>query len=300
MRIIILVLLCWLSVKANAACYPISADTHIVGKLQFSVVKAGDNFTQLAQKYDVGYDQLQAANPRLDSVHPLVHAAVIIPSQYMLPNVARKGIVVNVAQMRLFYYPPGTDRVCTYPVGIGKQNWQTPTGVLHIAQKIPDPIWIVPDSIMRYRQKNGDPVAKIVQSGPDNPLGYYAMRLSLPTYLIHGTDDPSSVGRRSSAGCIHLFAADIAQLFAMTALKTPVRIINQPYQITWQGRSLYFIASPPLIEMQQKFDADNSSQQQYLYKIASSQIKYPELATVLPQLQQAIAHPVGMVRQVVF
>lgn len=283
-----------LSPVAMAGCYPISKDTQVVGQLQFTTIKKGDDFTTLAQRYDVGYDQIQEANPRLDSVKPLLHAVVVIPSEYLLPKVARRGIVVNLAQMRLFYFPKRQHEVCTYPVGIGKQNWQTPVGKLFIAQKIKNPVWIVPDSIMAYRQQHGDPVPKIVQSGPKNPLGYFAMRLSYPTYLIHGTDDPSSVGRRSSAGCIHLFAPDIESLFAMTPVHTPVKIINQPYLLAWHDKGLYFQASPLLSEMQQSFLNTPKQQQTILVNALGGTFAFSILGQYINEIKQIAAHPTGV------
>ena len=285
---------------ANAGCYPLTAQTKILGALQFTKIQAGDNFTKLAQRYDVGYDQIQAANPRLDSEKPLLHAAVVIPSQYIIPqNVAHRGIVINLAQMRLFYFPSHQHRVCTYPIGIGRKGWQTPKGQLFIAQKIKNPIWVVPDSIMKYRKERGDPVPKVMPSGPKNPLGYFAMRLSLPTYLIHGTDDPSSIGRRGSAGCIHLFRADIKKLFAMTPVKTSVHVIDEPYLFARIGEHLYLEANPPLIEMQQLFASQKSLQQAQWASALHDQLPMPEWERYRSRIQQVIGTPTGVVYRLV-
>lgn len=284
--------------NAWAACYPLTVNTNMVGSLQFTKIKAGDNFTKLAQKYDVGYDQIQAANPTLDSEKPLLNAAVIIPSEFILPRASRSGIVVNLAQMRLFYYPKGKHQVCTFPVGIGKQDWQTPQGDLFIMQKIKNPVWIVPDSIMQYRKEHGDPVPKIVQSGPNNPLGYFAMRLSKPTFLIHGTNEPDSVGRRSSAGCIHLFGKDIANLFSMVPVKTKVHIVNEPYLLTKQNDTFYFASFKPLVEMQQQFVADPTLQQQTLQQAVASVVPKQLVAADMQQLQPMLKAATGVVQKV--
>lgn len=220
----------------------------LFGKIQFARVKKGDDFEKIARRYDVGFYELVEANPHVQPDHPKPNTILIVPTQYLLPNVARSGIIINLASMRLFYFPAGKPYFYTYPVGIGKQNWSTPLGELHIIQKIKDPVWVVPDSVMKYRKAHGDPVPKVVQPGPDNPLGKFAMRLSIPTYLIHGTNEPGSVGRRSSAGCIHLYPEDIKQLFAITPLKTRVFIMNQPYQVGWNHTRLYIEAHLPLIE----------------------------------------------------
>ena len=220
----------------------------IVGHLQFHQIKKGENFIELAQQYEVGYDALRAANPYLDSEHPLVGAVAIIPSQFIIPKPEANHIIINLAAKRLFYFTADDKKLFTYPIGIGEENWQSPQGLLYIMQKVKNPVWIVPESIFKYRQKNGDPVPHIVQSGPDNPLGYFALRLSRPTYLIHGTNDPSSIGRRSSAGCIHLFPKDIKQLFSLARVKMRVHFINDPFQVAWQNNKLYIQIYPALIE----------------------------------------------------
>ncbi len=230
---------------------PASGD--LVGKVQFYQVKPGDSFATIGQKFDVGYDALTNANPRVDSEKPLPGAVLIIPSRFILPKI-RQGIIVNVAHMLLYYFPQAGKNVFVFPVGVGQENWDTPIGVMHIAQKIKNPVWIVPDSIMKFRKKHGDPVSKIMQSGPDNPLGYFAMRLSIPTYLIHGTSEPDSIGRRSSAGCVHLFRKDIKQLFAMTPVGTPVRIVNQPYVLGWEKHKLYLSSRPVPVEKKVSVD----------------------------------------------
>lgn len=225
----------------------------LTGHLTFAMVQSGDDFAKIARRYDIGYFELEETNPQVDSLHPRPGTEVIIPTQYLLPKVPRQGLVINLASMRLFYFPQGASYFYTYPVGIGKYNWSTPLGQMSIIQKIKNPIWTVPESIMKYREENGDPVPKQVPAGPDNPLGKFAMRLSSPTYMIHGTNDPASVGRRSSAGCIHLYPEDIKALFSMLPLKTPVLIINQPYKAGWADGRLYMEAHLPLKELRDQF-----------------------------------------------
>ena len=284
--------------NASAACFPLEANTEVLGQLQFSKIKAGDNFTKLAQKYDVGYDQLQAANPRLDSENPLVNAAVVIPTEFVIPKAPHKGLVINLAQMRIFYFPKKSHEVCTYPVGIGKENWQTPEGRLFIMQKIKNPVWIVPDSIMKYRAKRGDPVPKIMQSGPDNPLGYFAMRLSKPTFLIHGTNEPNSIGRRSSAGCIHLFGKDIAALFKMVPVKTKVTIVNQPYMLGQRDGQYYFAAFKPLQEMLQQFANNPDLQQQILQQAIKGSVAKADIGSDMLKLRPLVMAASGIPEEV--
>lgn len=220
----------------------------LVGQIQFAQVKPGDTIATVAARYDVGFFELAEANPEVDPDHPLVGDELIVPSQYILPHVPRQGIVINLATMRLYYFPKNADYFYSYPIGIGKENWNSPEGKLSIVQKIKNPVWVVPESIFKFRAEHGDPVPHVVPSGPTNPLGYFAMRLSNPSFLIHGTDDPTSVGRRSSAGCIHLYADDIKELFGLTAINTPVLFINQSYLAGWHNGNVMISAHLPLAE----------------------------------------------------
>lgn len=220
----------------------------LFGEVQFGQVFEGDDFAKIARRYDVGFFELVEANPEVNPDQPVPGTVVIVPREYLLPHVPRKGIIINLATMRLYYFPKNKNYFYTYPIGIGRRNWMSPLGALHIIQKIKNPVWVVPDSIMKYRREHGDPVPKVVQFGPMNPLGYYALRLSKPTYLIHGTNEPSSVGRRSSAGCIHLYPEDVKQLFGMVSKGEPVLVINQPYVAGTMNHKLYIEAHLPLVE----------------------------------------------------
>ncbi len=234
---------------ALALKLPLPAENEdLVGSLSSTVISPKDKFAEIARKYDLGFFELIEANPQVDPKALLPGTEIILPNQYLLPHVPRKGIIINIATMRLYFFPEGEKYFYTYPVGIGKKNWSTPLGELKIIGKIKNPVWLVPKSIYEYRKKNKDPIPRIIQSGPDNPLGYFALRLSLPTYLIHGTNEPSSVGVRSSAGCIHLYPEDIKALFSMVKLRTPVLIINQPYIAGYHMNKLYVEAHLPLEE----------------------------------------------------
>ena len=246
----------YLSALASKFPLPPKGDD-LFGKIQFATVNPGDTFVTIGMKYDVGFYELVAANPEVDPDNLSPNTILIIPTRYILPHVEHTGIIINLATMRLFYFPENKNYFYTYPIGIGKYDWGTPLGLLRIIQKIQNPVWVVPDSIMKYRQEHGDPVPKVVLPGPDNPLGEFAMRLSKPTYLIHGTNDPGSVGRRSSAGCIHLYPEDIKRLFDMIPMGTRVLVINQPYQVGTQGGKLYIEAHLPLKE--QRDTSENTS-----------------------------------------
>jgi L,D-transpeptidase ErfK/SrfK len=168
---------------------------------------------------------------------------VIVPSQFVLPDAPRTGLVINIAAMRIFYFPPvkkGERQVVfTHPIGIGKVGWRTPEGVTKIVRRQKDPTWRVPVSVRKEHHENGEELEPVIGPGPDNPLGKYAFYLQWPSYLIHGTNKPAGVGLRSSHGCIRLYPEDIEQFFNMVPIGTQVRVVNQPFVFGWRDGQLY-------------------------------------------------------------
>lgn len=197
----------------------------LIGAIGRYQVKADDSLVELARQFDLGYNAIVAANPGVDPILPKRGTVIAIPASWIIPDVPRHGIVINISEMRLYFFPPRpANRVVTYPIGIGDEGWETPTGTYRIIKKIINPAWHVPVSI----QKQKPELPPIVPPGPENPLGTHAMRLSIGTVLIHGTDRPFGIGRRVSHGCIHLYPEDIPQLFRQTGIGTKVTIIRQP------------------------------------------------------------------------
>lgn len=235
-----------------ADTFPLSPDSDVVGELRIIIAKHEDTLSDIARRYDLGYNEIVDANPAVDPWLPGAGTPVVVPTQFVLPNAPRQGIVLNVATMRLFYYPPAQPGeqavVITHPIGIGKEGWSTPLGTTKIIGKQKNPTWFVPASIREEHAKNGDPLPAIVPPGPDNPLGQFAMRLGLPGYLIHGTNKPYGIGMRVSHGCIHLYPEDIAKLFEVIPTGVPVNIINKPYSAGWHNNMLYIEAHTPLEE----------------------------------------------------
>ena len=223
-----------------------------MGIVQITTARQEDTLSDLARRYDLGYEEIVAANPGVDPWLPGEGTRVVLPTQFVLPDAPREGLVLNLAAMRLFYYPghegDGPSRVITHPIGIGREGWQTPQGTSRVTEKLVRPAWTVPASIRREHARKGDPLPPVVPPGPDNPLGEFAMRLSLPSYLIHGTNQPWGVGMRVSHGCVRLYPEDIARLFPQVPKGTRVTIVNQPYVAGWRGGQLYLEAHQPLIE----------------------------------------------------
>ena len=232
------------------------ADTDVIGQVQYVVAREEDTLPDFARRYGLGFDEIVAANPGVDPWLPGAGTRVVLPTRFVLPDAPREGIVLNLATLRLFYYPPpqegapeGAPRVVvTHPVGIGREGWRTPVGRMRITEKIENPSWRPPASVRREHAAEGNPLPAVVKAGPDNPLGAHAMRLSRPRYLLHGTNKPYGVGMRVSHGCVRLYPEDIAELFGEVPVGTQVRVINQPYVAGWQDGQLYLEAHAPLAE----------------------------------------------------
>jgi L,D-transpeptidase ErfK/SrfK len=223
----------------------------VIGRLASVRLKRQDTLPDIARHFSLGIDTLSAANPGVDMWVPRAGERIVLPLGFILPEGNRKGIVINLPAMRLFYFRTDSQRqtVSTYPVGVGTAERQTPMGRMHITRKKVRPTWYVPASIAADHLKKGDPLPDKVPPGPLNPLGEYALYLSKPSYLIHGTNKPASIGLRATNGCIRLYPEDIERLFDKAAVKTPVTIVNQPYLVGWRDGVVYLEAHAPFEEL---------------------------------------------------
>lgn len=222
---------------ANAAVYPVGGD--LIGEPTYYQPAVEDNLYEIARRFDVGIVEMLAANPGVDPWFPPPGKRLTITTVHILPPGERKGIVINLAELRLFYYAD-ENTVMTFPIGIGREGWRTPAGTTFIVARRKDPAWIPPDSIRRENPE----LPEIVPAGPDNPLGQYALNLGWPGYVIHGTNRPYGVGKRSSHGCIRLYPEDIAVLFDAVREGTPVRIVDTAYKLGWRGDTLFLEVTP--------------------------------------------------------
>jgi L,D-transpeptidase ErfK/SrfK len=240
--------------------FEIAPDSDVVGEVQVIRARYEDTFTDIARAYDLGYDELEQANPGVDPWLPGAGTRIVLPTRFILPDAPREGIVLNIGAKRIFYYPkvaagePAV--VITHPVGIGREGWGTPIGATTVVSKVKDPVWTVPASIRKEHADAGDPLPARVPAGPDNPLGAFALRLGFQSYLIHGTNKPSGIGMRVSHGCVQLFPEDIESLFSQVPVGTRVQIVNQPRLLGWDGGNLYLEVHPALEDDQRNLQAD--------------------------------------------
>jgi len=243
-----LILLALASVWAGATTYPLDdPDTDVIGSTYRVSVKESETLLDIARKHDVGQEEILLANPGVDRWLPKQRSDILIPAQYVLPAAERKGLILNLPEMRIYYFR-SADEVQTYPASIGRMDWKTPLGKARIVRKQKSPAWHPPESVKKEAAVKGETVPDVVPPGPDNPLGEYALRLNLPGYLIHGTNKPYGVGMRVTHGCVRLLPEDIEVLFREVKVNTPVQILNQPVKVGWLNDVLYLEVHPPIEE----------------------------------------------------
>lgn len=245
--------LCGFASVAPAAEYWVSGENEVVGETETISARYEDTFVALSLQHNVGYEALRRANPGVDAWLPGEGTKIVIPNRVVLPRAPHRGIVVNVAELRLYYFPavsgpvpegvdPKAIKVITHPIGVGRLDWKTPLGTTTVTGKVANPTWTVPQSIRAEHAERGDILPRVVPAGPDNPLGKYALRLGLPSYMIHGTNKAVGIGMRVTHGCIRLFPEDIETMYKMVPVGTPVRIVNQPHKLGWGPDGLYLEA----------------------------------------------------------
>ncbi|MBL0319886.1 MAG: L,D-transpeptidase family protein [Alphaproteobacteria bacterium] len=277
----------FLGSTSHASTYPVESD--VIGNVDHYVVKKEDNLYAIARRFDLGIVELLVANPGVDPWIPKPGTILSLTTSHILPE-QRQGIVLNLSELRLFYFSDD-HTVMTFPVGIGRDGWQTPTGVTTITNKRSNPSWIPPQSI---RDENPD-LPEIVPPGPDNPMGQYALSLGWNRFAIHGTNRPNGIGKRSSHGCIRLYPEDIEILFKAVKVGTPITIIDTPYKLGWENGTLYLQVTPTqtqgdkIAEYRKPHSANNSPT---IY----AAVKQLEGDTDIswPQVEEAIARHNGI------
>ncbi len=243
------------SVSAWADRYLLAPESgDLIGEGQSTEARHEDTLIDIAREHGLGYEEIINANPGVDPWLPGAGVTIELAKHRVLPMAKREGIVINLPEHRLYYFPRTkageTPEVWSYPVSIGKMDWHTPLGATQIVQKVKNPNWYPPQSVRDEHAAKGDILPTVVPAGPDNPLGLFAMRLGIPggAYLIHGTNRPAGVGMQVTHGCMRLYPEDIEELFGMVAVNTKVTIVNQPFKLGWQDGRLWVEVHPTLKE----------------------------------------------------
>ncbi len=219
-----------------------SADNNIIGAVSTYLVEHDDTLLDIARRFDLGFVELVAANPGVDPWLPGEGLTLLLPTAFILPNAPHRGLVINLTEMRLFYYRQSGVDPETHPVGIGSEGKDTPLGTTTVVRKQANPAWYVPASIRAEKPE----LPAVVPPGPDNPMGLFALYLGFPggSFRIHGTNQPFAVGRRVTHGCMRLYPEDIEDLFHKVSPGTPVTFVDQPVKVAWLDGELYMEVHP--------------------------------------------------------
>lgn len=288
----LILLSCFLAMAHSFATTLVVPPTgDIVGEVQYAYPEIGETLAEVGRRFNIGYDEMVRANPGVESIQSLAtQTRLIIPSQFIIPNVPRAGIVINLAEYRLYYFPADENVVITFPVGIGREGWNTPLGLTKITAKQINPTWRPTANVRALAEQNGFPLPEVFPAGPSNPLGQHVLRLGWPTFLIHGTNGADGIGSRVSAGCIRMLPSDIDYLFRLVAVGTQVRVINQPIKIGKQDGDV-FMQMYPLLAEQKK---------QNLSSILGTQLKIRNLSNLKNNkvIQMELSYPSGLVHQI--
>jgi L,D-transpeptidase ErfK/SrfK len=298
MRVLILALLVGAAPCAYATQYPlVDAQALMFGDTETIAAFGEDTLPDLARRYSLGYEEILRANPGVDTWLPGEGTTIVVPGQRLLPPGPREGIVVNLPEHRLYYYPKvkkgETPYVITYPVSIGKMDWNTPLGRTRVVDKRKNPTWSPPESVRKEHAERGDPLPAVVKAGPDNPLGAFAMRLDIKpgAYLIHGTNNPMAVGMAITHGCIRMYPEDIEALFPLVPVNTPVWLINEPVKVARVDGQVWLEVHPPVDAEGQRAEVDLEK----FYALANAALGETPAAIhwdfVMSTLQQASGLP---------
>lgn len=238
-----ILLLLFTDLQADTYTIGTHGKAQVIGHIAFTRSAYEETLLDIARKQGLGYDEIVKANPTISRWVPGESTRILLPKKHVLPDAPHEGIVLNVSELRLYYFPAkresGERIVKTYPVSTGRIDWKTPLGTTRIIRKDKNPPWYPPESIKEEHRESGTPLPDIVPGGPDNPLGSFALRLGLPTYLIHGTNDPRGIGMRVTHGCVRMYPEDIEYLYNVVPVGTAVHIVDQPIKVGWRGNDLY-------------------------------------------------------------
>lgn len=267
-----------------------SPGNDMVGEVLIAKVQPKDSVTSLRQRYEISLYEILEANRTVDFNHLKVGQIIVIPTQYILPEY-RQGIVINTAELRLYYFTPDGRYVYTYPLGLGRIEWRTPTVTTRIVKKEYQPTWHVPKSIQAYMLETHDKyLPDEVPPGPENPLGDYALYLAKNGYLIHGTNAPDTVGTFASSGCIRMQADGIETLYHLVPAGTPVYIIHHANKAGWLNHTLYLESHVPIEHDEETSELNYKSVEQAVDEATEEHPAY-----INKQMMHALSnHPNGM------
>ena len=270
------------------------AHTDLVGSNSSTRISREETLIDIAARHRLGYNVIRSANPDIDAWLPDDGSKVILPFRVILPDAPRKGIVINVAEMRLYFYRRDEQQnhtVTVYPISVGRRDWATPLAETRVTLRVKHPPWYPPESIREEHAARGDILPKVVPAGPDNPLGDYLLALAVPSYFIHGTNKRFGIGMQVTHGCIRMYPEHIEELYNLVPINTPVSIVNQSYKIGWKDEKLFVEVHQPL-EIEGVEQEGNRSG--VVSKLTSIQQKLPDVLIDWGRVENALTQTTGM------
>ena len=300
-----LTIICSSDVTATTFLLPLNPEDNVVGdkpdQAEFTHAAEEDTLLDVARRFDMGQNEILLLNPEVDRWMPGTSVKIRVTNSRILPDTPREGITLNLPEFRLYYFSrEGTDvpqTVATYPISIGRQDWETPQGRTTVTTKKENPTWTPPQSIKEEHAAKGDILPDVVPAGPDNPLGLYAMRLGIPGYLIHGTNKPYGVGMRVSHGCVRMYPEDIEKLFPEVNIGLPVYIVNQPIKIGWLDDILYIEVHPQMEGHELSYEQSLEEALNLIRKSYSNQISAIDASAMRQALEQQNGIPTAISRR---
>ena len=270
--------------------FPWSQQSDIIGEQRVITAKYEDTLSDVGESNNIGFNEIVNANPGIDAWLPGEGSQIIVPSEYILPSV-REGIVINLREYRLYYFPKDGGKVITYPVGIGAQETPSPLIETQVKLKIEQPNWYPPASVRAaYLKEHGKEMARMFPPGPTNPLGPYAIQLDIPGYFLHGTNKSFGIGTKVSHGCIRLYNKDISKLVFEVPKKTPVRFVKEPIKVGMKGDQLYVELHPD--------EADKISNKKMVQLVIQHAIReekrHGAIDLDIIAIENAIENPIGI------
>ena len=275
------------------------AGSDIIGQNRIVTTAAEDTLVDIAARHQLGINLLRSANPEVDPWLPGDGTAVLLPRETILPQAERNGIVVNVAEMRLYHFyrseKSKQPSVNVYSVSVGRGEWSTPLTRTRVTGRVENPVWYPPASVRAEHAARGDRLPRQVPPGPDNPLGRYILSLGIPSYFIHGTNRPNGIGMQVTHGCIRMYPQNIEQLVRMAPNNTPVTIVNQPFKVGWNGDALYLEVHKPLEKDGVEVKLDTT---EVVYALIEATQQSPDTNIDWNRIEQVIEEAAGLPRQV--
>ncbi|HYB98336.1 MAG TPA: L,D-transpeptidase family protein [Candidatus Limnocylindrales bacterium] len=272
--------------------HDLAPGTEVVGRLRTHAAVKGETFLDISRHYDLGFNEMVSANRTIDPWVPAGAEPLVVPTRWILPEAPRQGLVLNIPEMRLYYFPEDGG-VVTVPVGLGREDWQTPQGSFRVSSKTVNPKWTIPESIRKERiAENGFSEYVIPGGTPENPLGRYRLELSLPAYGIHGSNKPWGVGMQVSHGCLRLYNEDIASLFPLVPVGTPGVFLYQPVKVAMHRGRVLLEVHEDIYGLQPSLYAEAQS---LIAKRGWTSLVDAELLAAVVEAQNGVPTDVGMV-----